>query len=90
MSARLDQSQHQAHDAEVIARAVAVPALAALAVIHIVDLPGTLGPTPLVGIGYSAIIAAAVLAGGAMIFRSHWLIWAWPAGWPPSPWAATC
>ncbi len=31
------------------ARAVAALALAALAVIHVVDLPGTLGPTPLVG-----------------------------------------
>jgi hypothetical protein len=54
----LGQSQQQAHDAEVIARAMAVPALAALAVIHVVDLPNTLSPTPLVGIGYFGIIAA--------------------------------
>jgi len=45
-------------------------------VIHVVDLPPTLGPTPLVGIGYLGIIAAAVLVGGAMIARSHWLAWA--------------
>ena len=57
----LGQSQQQAHDTEVIARAVTVPALAALAVIHVVDLPNTLGPTPLVGIGYFGII---VLAAG--------------------------
>ena len=80
MSVRLGQSQHQAHDAEVIARAVAVSALVALAVIHTVDLPNTLGPTPLVGIGYFAIIAAALLAGGAMIVRSHWLVWAVAGG----------
>ena len=41
-----------------------------------VDLPGTLGPTPLVGFGYFGIIAAAVVTGAAMIARSHWLAWA--------------
>ena len=63
-------------DSDVVARAVAGVALAALAVIHIVDLPGTLGPTPLVGIGYFGIIAVATLAGAVMIVRSHWLAWA--------------
>ena len=67
-------------DADLVARAVAAPALAALAVIHVVDLPGTLGPTPLVGVGYLGIIAAAILAGGAMIARSHWLAWAAAGG----------
>jgi hypothetical protein len=65
-----------AQGADVIARAVGALALAALAVIHVVDLPGTLGPTPLVGAGYFAIIAAAVVTGGMMITRSHWLAWA--------------
>jgi hypothetical protein len=65
-----------AQGADVVARAVGALALAALAVIHVVDLPGTLGPTPLVGIGYFGIIAAAVLAAGVMITRSHWLAWA--------------
>ena len=62
--------------AAVVARAITALALIALAVIHVVDLPGTLGPTPLVGIGYLAIIAGAILIGGAMIARSHWLAWA--------------
>src|SRR6202161_1788805 len=48
----------------------------ALAVIHVVDLPGTLGPTPLVGIGYLGIIVAAILIGGVLIARPHWLAWA--------------
>jgi hypothetical protein len=60
----------------VVARAVGALTLAALAVIHVVDLPGTLGPTPLVGFGYFGIIAAAVLTAGVMITRSHWLAWA--------------
>jgi hypothetical protein len=67
---------HPDPEADVIARAVVVPALSALAVIHVVDLPGTLGPDRLVGIGYLGIIAAAVLAGGAMIVHSGWLTWA--------------
>jgi hypothetical protein len=50
--------------AAVAARTVGALALAALAVVHVVDLPGTLGPDRLVGIGYLGIIAAAVLIGG--------------------------
>ena len=57
------------------ARAVAALALAALAVIHVVDLPGTLGPTPLVGIGYLGIIAGSILVGGVLIARPHPLAW---------------
>jgi hypothetical protein len=75
MFARLGQVQ-PAQGADVVARAVGALALAALAVIHVVDLPPTLGPTPLVGIGYLGIIAAAVLVGGVMIAGSHWLAWA--------------
>ncbi|HJY74770.1 MAG TPA: hypothetical protein VJ347_23595 [Streptosporangiaceae bacterium] len=41
-----------------------------------VDLPGTLGPDRLVGLGYLGIIVAAVLAGGLLIARPHWLAWA--------------
>jgi hypothetical protein len=69
-----------AQGADVVARAVGALALAALAVIHVVDLPGTLGPTPLVGAGYLAIIAAAVVTAGVMITRSHWLAWAAAGG----------
>lgn len=76
---RLGRSQ-PAPDTDMITRAVAAPALAALAVIHIVDLPGTLGPDRLVGIGYLGIIAAAIVAGAAMIARSHWLAWAAAGG----------
>jgi hypothetical protein len=75
MFARLGPSQ-PAQGADVIARAVAALALAGLAVIHVVDLPATLGPTPLVGVGYFGIIVAAVLVGGLMIARPHWLAWA--------------
>ena len=62
--------------AAVTARAVAAVALVALAVIHVVDLPGTLGPIPLVGIGYLGIIVSAVLVGGVLIAWPHWLAWA--------------
>src|SRR5258706_9339530 len=52
-----------AQSADVIARAVGGVALATLAMIHVVDLPGTLGPLPLVGAGYLRIIAAAAMGG---------------------------
>jgi hypothetical protein len=58
-----------AQDADVVARAVVAAALAALAVIHTVDLPNTLGPTPVVGVGYFGIIAVAMLAGGHVPVR---------------------
>jgi len=60
----------------VAARTVGALALIALAVIHVVDLPGTLGPTPLIGYGYLGIIAAAILTGGALLAQPHWLAWA--------------
>src|SRR6478735_539082 len=72
MFARPGQPQ-PTHGADVVARAAGALALAALAVIHVVDLPATLGPTPLVGIGNLWIIAAAVLVGGVIIASSHWL-----------------
>jgi hypothetical protein len=75
MFARLGHSP-PAQGADVIARAMGALTLIALAVIHVVDLPGTLGPDRLVGIGYFGIIAAALGVGGVMIARSHWLVWA--------------
>jgi hypothetical protein len=72
---RISQSP-PARDADVIARAMGALALAALAVIHVVDLPATLGPTPLVGVGYIGIIVAAVVTAGVMINQSHRLVWA--------------
>src|SRR5579862_2681813 len=66
--------------ADVAARTVGALALIALAVIHVVDLPGTLGPDRLVGIGYLGIIAAAVLVGGVLLARPNWLAWAAAAG----------
>lgn len=61
---------------DVIARAVGTVALVTLAMIHVLDLPGTLGPLPLIGAGYLGIIAAATVVGGMMIARSHRLVWA--------------
>ena len=76
MFARIAQWQPD-QGAAVATRAVGALALSALAVIHVVDLPGTLGPTPLVGIGYLGIVAAAVLVGGVLLARPHWLVPVW-------------
>jgi hypothetical protein len=79
MFARLSPAP-PAQGADLIARAVGAVALAALAMIHVIDLPPTLGSIPLVGAGYMGIIAAAFLVGGMMIARSHWLVWAAAGG----------
>jgi hypothetical protein len=79
MSVRLAVSP-PAQATDVIARAVGAVALATLAMIHVVDLPATLGPLPLIGAGYLGIIAAAVVVGGMMIARSHRLVWAAAGG----------
>ena len=70
----------RAQATDTIARSVGAVALATLAMIHLVDLPGTLSPLPLVGLGYIGIIAAAVAVGGMMIARSHWLVWSAAGG----------
>ncbi|HWN01239.1 MAG TPA: hypothetical protein VNO54_29660 [Streptosporangiaceae bacterium] len=75
MLARLSPSQ-PTQGSDVIARAMGALALIALAVIHVVDLPATLGPDRLVGIGYFGIIVAALGVSMALIARSHWLVWA--------------
>jgi hypothetical protein len=75
MRARIAQWQPD-QSAAVAARAVAALTLVALAVIHVLDLPGTLRPTPLIGIGYLGIIVSAVVIGGVLIARPHWLAWA--------------
>jgi hypothetical protein len=65
----------------VITRAAAVPALAALAVIHVVDLPVCLGPDRLAGFRCLGIIAVAIVAGAAMV--------AGLTGWPGRPLAGS-
>jgi hypothetical protein len=49
-----------------LSRAAGAIALAAVAIIHVVDLPGTLQVTPLIGYGYFLLIGAA-LATAAML-----------------------
>src|SRR2546430_12333126 len=83
MLARIAQWQPD-QGAAATARAVGALALAALAVIHVVDLPGTLGPDRLVGIGYLGIIAAAVLIGGGLLAPAHWPAWAGAGALAPS------
>jgi hypothetical protein len=68
MPDRLGRSQPGA-DTDVITRAAAVPALAALAVIH-VDLPG-MGPDRLAGFRHPGIVAVAIVAGAAMAAGPH-------------------
>ena len=61
---------------ELIARAVAVVSLTDLALVHVIDLPGTLDETPLIGAGYFVLIAAALVIGVFLMVRPNWMAWA--------------
>ncbi len=61
---------------DLLSRALAVVSLVNLAMVHVIDMPDTLGPLPWVGAGYFVIIAAAMGLGVTLMLRSHWLAWA--------------
>jgi hypothetical protein len=61
---------------EHLARVIGALGLAGIALIHILDLPGTLEETPLIGYGYFVLIAAALASAVALITRSEMWVWA--------------
>jgi len=60
---------------EHLARAVGVIALAAVAVIHVLDLPSTLTATPLIGYGYFILIIAALACAAMLMVVPQQLVW---------------
>ena len=60
---------------EHLARAAGAIALAAVAIIHVIDLPSTLSVTPLIGYGYFALIAAALLGAGLLLIVPDPRVW---------------
>jgi hypothetical protein len=60
---------------EHLARAAGAVALAAVAVIHVIDLPSTLSETPLIGYGYFVLIAAALLGAGLLLTVPETRVW---------------
>ena len=63
-----------------IARTVAVLGLASFALIHLLDLPGTMKDTPYIGWLYIGLIVAAIGIAGALIRTSATRVWAAAAG----------
>jgi hypothetical protein len=61
---------------EYLARTIGAVALAAVAIIHVVDLPNTLQETPLVGDSYFLLIATALLGAALLISVVNRLVWA--------------
>jgi hypothetical protein len=61
---------------DLIARAVAVVSLTDLALVHVIDLPGTLDETPLIGAGFFMLIAAALVTGVLLMVRPNRMAWA--------------
>jgi hypothetical protein len=60
---------------EHLARAAGAVALAAVAVIHVIDLPSTLSVTPLIGYGYFVLIAAALLGAALLLTVPDPRVW---------------
>ena len=60
---------------EHLARAAGAIALAAVAVIHVIDLPSTLSATPLIGYGYFVLIAAALLGAALLLTVPEQRVW---------------
>jgi hypothetical protein len=70
--------QHSGSDrlpTEHLARAAGAVALAAVAVIHVIDLPSTLSETPLIGYGYFLLIAAALLGAALLLTVPETRVW---------------
>jgi hypothetical protein len=59
--------------------AVGAVALLGVGVIHTVDLPGTLSDSPIIGVGYIALIIASLIVAAALMFSADRRIW-WAAG----------
>ncbi|MDX6367116.1 MAG: hypothetical protein QOK30_2192 [Nocardioidaceae bacterium] len=70
-----DQARPVGIPTEDLTRAVGAVALAAVAVIHLVDLPGTMSETPLIGYGYYLLVGVALL--GAFLLVTVPDRWVW-------------
>src|SRR5215472_12005645 len=59
-------------------RGITIVALLTIAVVHLLDLPDTIGSTPWIGIGYLAIMAGCVFVAALLLHgssnRSTWLL----------------
>jgi hypothetical protein len=60
---------------EHLARGAGAIALAAVAIIHVIDLPSTLSETPLIGSGYFLLIAAALLGTALLLTAPEPRVW---------------
>jgi hypothetical protein len=71
----LDQARPVWIPSNDVTRAVGAVALAAVAVIHLVDLPGTMSETALIGYGYYVLVGIALL--GAFLLTTVPDRWVW-------------
>jgi hypothetical protein len=72
----IQQAEPDRVPTEHLARAAGAIALAAVAVIHVLDLPSTITATPLIGYGYLLLIGVAVAAAGMLMTVPGPRIWA--------------
>jgi hypothetical protein len=67
--------QHGGKAGNGVSRIAAVAGLAALATIHLLDLPGTIDDTPYIGWMYIGLIAAALVLAVALVRGSDTRVW---------------
>ena len=80
MSNQLDSLRLAVQDG--IARAIAVIALAGVALIHVLDVPGTFADAPYKGWLYVALIVGSLATAAALVRSSNWRAWAAAAALP--------
>ncbi len=65
---------------EPLSRVLGAVALVTLAIVHVLDLPGTLDETPLIGYGYFALIAASLVCAFLLLTTDDRRVWLIAAG----------
>jgi hypothetical protein len=65
-----------AHDPRAVLHNVTVFGLLGIALIHLLDLPGTIGPAPVQGTLYVVLVVACLVAAIFFLHATSWLRWA--------------
>jgi len=63
------------YDPRGVLRSVTVFGLLGIALIHLLDLPGTIGPAPMQGMLYIALVVTCLAAAVAFLHATSWLRW---------------
>ena len=63
------------HNPRAVLRQVTVFGLLGIALVHLLDLPGTIGPSPVQGTLYLVLVVACLAAAVSILHATSWLHW---------------